>query len=66
MASKYSYVTHQAKIWTKRSFLSFNKIYNPKNGEKRDPKHYARNTKNYASNRESTWSKSSPLKAEST
>ena len=63
MASKYSYVTHQAKIWTKRSFK---KIYNPKNGEQRDPKHYARNTKNYASNRESTWSKSSPLKAEST
>ena len=46
MASKYSYVTHQAKIWTKRSFLSFNKIYNPKNGEQRDPKHYARKKKN--------------------
>ena len=56
MASKYSDVTHQAKIWTKCSFLSFKKIYNPKNGEQRDPEHYAWNKKNYASNRESTWS----------
>ena len=66
MASKYSDVTRQAKIWTKCSFLSFKKIYNPKNGEQRDPEHCAWNKKNYASNRESTWSKSSPLKAEST
>ena len=45
MVGKYSDVTHQAKIWTKRSFLSFKKIYNPKNGEQRDPEHYARNKK---------------------
>ena len=51
MASKYRDVAHQAKIWTKYSFLSFKKIYNPKNGEQRNPKHYARNKKN----RESTW-----------
>ena len=67
MVGKYSDVTCQAKNLNNVLFSFFEEnLPLQKWWTLRDPEYFVWNKKNYASNRESTWSKSSPLKAEST